>query len=356
VSASTRPLSSSSSTQACVQAATNYLAAYAKPPTTLGSGFTPLPSKPKPGKKVIAIYQGTIPGVILAYKGFTAAAKSVGWTVQGISYDGTPAALEADILQAVAQKPYAIFAAGVTPSAIAPGIAATKAAGILFEDASQTTLPESDPGFAVTALGTPTNQLEAKIAAYGVMKDSGCKANVAVFNLTDLDILTVETNSFISTLQKHCPACKTSYTVLPVADLGTPTLTNTIVSKVQSSPGVDWIYTPYGNITDGLPTALATAGLTGIKIAGNVPSSESIADLRTGGTTLEVSQSSLLSGWTDFDALLRAYESGKIENQTANAPYVVMTKQNVGSATNPVLYPTNYAALYEKLWHVGKGG
>jgi ABC-type sugar transport system substrate-binding protein len=337
----------------CISDAQTYLKPYASPATTLGSGFTPLPRKPTRGKTVVFVYQGNISAILGEYQGLKAATAAAGWVFKGISYDGTPAGLTAGIEQAITEKPYAIYFSGTDPSAIPNAIHDAKAAGIVVEDTSVLTAPQSYPGYAVTTIGAGANRLAGTIIANWVMADSKCTANVAIFAVTNLPILNPQTDAFLSTIKAKCAACKTSYTLLPISELETPALTSSIVAKLQSSPATKYVLAASGFISDGLPAALSQAGIKGLKIVGNVPSDQSIADLRSGGTTMWVSESSVLAGWIGLNALLRASETGKMVNSESVPRYTILTQKNVGKMTTVPIYPVNYSAEFKKLWKVG---
>lgn len=66
-----------------------------------------------------------------------------------------------------------------------------------------------------------------------------------------------------------------------------------------------------------------------------------------------VDQSSLIQGWTELNAALWAIETGKTVTDTGGYPLAMLTHANVAPGSGIPVYPTNYAAEFETLWHVG---
>ena len=117
----------------------------------------------------------------------------------------------------------------------------------------------------------------------------------------------IATNEFQATVKAHCPSCTVSYNeVQSSLTSGRPALSSAVVSKLQSSPSTKYVYAIIGNVADGLAPALTQAGITGVKIFGQVPDATSISALRNGTNAWWIDQNSLMNGWTALDGILRA--------------------------------------------------
>ena len=184
-----------------------------------------------------------------------------------------------------------------------------------------------------------------------VMKESDCKANVAIFSLP-FPILKVGTDEFQAVLKAECPDCKVSYSEIQPKDLGSPAATNAIVSKLQSDPSVKYVLTVIGNVAAGLNTALDQANIKDVKIFGAVPDENSIKALQDGTNAWWLTQTSQINGWMELDAVLRAIESGKPVNTTGN-PIGVLTPENVPpDAASVPIFPADYEDLFKQVWQV----
>ena len=74
--------------------------------------------------------------------------------------------------------------------------------------------------------------------------------------------------------------------------------------------------------------ALDTANISDVKIFGQVPDENAIKALREGASGWWVNQSSLINGWTELDAALRALDSGSFYIASQH-PLALLTPDNV---------------------------
>jgi ABC-type sugar transport system substrate-binding protein len=333
-------------------AANNFLKPWDTLPTNLSSQYTPLTSKPAPGGTVIKLVNGTIPADNESYQQQAIAAQAVGWKAKEIIFNGTVEDLNAKFEQAISDKPTAITVAGWPPAALQRPLADAKTAGIVVGLSSVADPAASYPGYASNTNGAATAKLIGQLNAYMFMRDSGCKGSVAIFNLP-FPILRVGTTEFQATVKTHCPDCTVSYNEIQSSTIGTPALPSAVVSKLQSSPSTKYVYAIIGNVADGLAPALSQAGISGVKIFGQVPDATSIAALRNGTNAWWIDQNSLIDGWTELDGLLRVMEVKKTVSDTGGYPLAILTPQNVPSGTGIPVEPASYQDDFKKLWLAG---
>jgi ABC-type sugar transport system substrate-binding protein len=337
---------------ACMTSAQNHLKPWDALPTALSSAYTPLSKKPTAGGSVIKLVNGSIPADNESYEQQAMAAQAIGWTAKKIVFDGTVEDLNAKYEQAISQKPTAITTSGWPVAALQKPLADAKSAGIVVGLSSVPDQPTSNPGYASNTNGAATAKEIGELQANLFMRDSNCKGSVAIVNLP-FPILKVITDAFQATVSANCPDCKVSYNEVQSKDIGTPALSNAVVSKLQSSPSTKYVYAIIGNVADGLSPALAQAGLTGIKVFGQVPDDASIAALRDKSNAWWVNQNSLINGWTELDGILRAVDSGKTVVDAGGYPLAVLTPDNVPSGTGIPVLPADYQNEFKTLWHVG---
>lgn len=343
---------STSATAACVAAANNYLKPWQTPPTTLSAHYTPLPSKPPTGKLVIKLVNGTIPSDNQSYQQEAIAAKAIGWTAREIVFDGTVPDLNAKFQQAITDKPAVITLSGWPVAAIAGPITAAKKAGIVVALSSILDQPISDPGFAALSNAGPTIATIGTLEANWFMADSKCAGSAALFSLP-FPIVAYGFKVFADVVKAKCPNCTVTTSTIQTADIGTPAATTAMVSTLQSNPRIKYAVPAIANLATGLPAALTQAGITGVKILGSVPDATAIKALQDGTNAMWVDQSSLIQGWTELNAALWAIESGKTVTDTGGYPLAMLTHANVPPGSGIPVYPANYPAEFEKLWHVG---
>jgi ABC-type sugar transport system substrate-binding protein len=343
---------STSATAACVAAANNYLKPWQTPPTTLSSHYTPLPSKPPTGKLVIKLVNGTIPSDNQSDQQEAIAAKAIGWTARENVFDGTVPDLNAKFQQAITDKPAVITLSGWPVAAIAGPITAAKKAGIVVALSSILDQPISDPGFAALSNAGPTIATIGTLEANWFMADSKCAGSAALFSLP-FPIVAYGFKVFADVVKAKCPDCTVTTSTIQTADIGTPAATTAMVSTLQSNPRIKYAVPAIANLATGLPAALTQAGITGVKILGSVPDAAAIKALQDGTNAMWVDQSSLIQGWTELNAALWAIESGKTVTDTGGYPLAMLTHANVPPGSGIPVYPANYPAEFENLWHVG---
>jgi ABC-type sugar transport system substrate-binding protein len=344
---------SGSSTAACVSTAEQYVRKNGQIPTTLGQGYAALPSKPKPGGTIIDVTDGQIPTNTVSADSLETAAKSAGWKGEVLDFDGSVQDLNAKWEEAIADKPTAIISDGYPAAALATPLAQAKAAGIIAILGSVADSPVSVPGFAGVSNGSAIYKTLGELEAYLFMKESGCKGQVAVFNLAGFPVLEVDTNEFKSVITEHCPLCKVTYAASQPSDIGTPAGTDQIVSLLQANTAIKYVYTTVSDTVDGLVSALNSAGISGMQIFGNTPDSNAIAALQNRTNAWWLSQSPQINGWMEAYLALKIKETGKTF-QLPTEPVGVITPGNVSHTSTAIpTYPTNYEELFKKLWHAG---
>jgi ABC-type sugar transport system substrate-binding protein len=341
-----------SATAACVAAANNYLKPWQTLPTKLSSSYAPLPHKPASGGTVIQLVNGTIPSDGQSYQQLAVAAKAIGWTAREIIFDGTVPDLNAKFQQAVSDKPTAIVLSGWPVASIARPIAAAKKAGIVVGLSSILDQPISNPGYAALSNAGPTVAIIGTLEANWFMADSKCTGSVALFSIP-FPIVAYSFKVFADVVRAKCPDCTVTTSTIQTSDIGTPAATTSMVSTLQSNPKIKYAVPAIANLASGLPTALGQAGITGVKILGSVPDATAINALQKGTNAMWVDQSSLIQGWTELNAVLWAIETGKTVTDTGGYPLAMLTHADVPPGSGIPVYPADYAAEFEKLWHVG---
>ena len=351
---STRSASTSSAdanTSACLSKVDSYLKPWDSLPTTLPAYYTPLSKKPPAGKTIIRLV-GQVPSDNDSFGQQQVAAEAIGWQARKVSFDGTVEDLNAKFEQALSEKPAIIALSGWPVASIEKPLADAKRAGVVVVLSSVPDEPSSTSGFAAAVNGEPTDRAVGELNAYLFMRASKCQGSAAIFSLP-FPILKVAADSFTSAVHAVCPKCKVSYNEVQTKDIGTPAVTNAIVSKLQSSPSVKYLYTIIGNVATGVDTALSQAGISGVRIFGQVPDDNAIKALRQGTNAWWVDTGGI-TAWVEFDAALRAIDAGRpVADGPGHYPLAVLTPKNVPDGTGVPVFPVDYRAEFENLWSAG---
>jgi ribose transport system substrate-binding protein len=341
--------SSTSSDSAGVAAAKSFVAAHSVQPTSLPSTLTALPSKPPTGKFIAVVGQNVTSSAV-DIDGIKQAAQALGWKVTVYNSDGTPAGTAQEMNLAVEAHPDAViqlgFATSTFPAAVAE-LAKEKIPYIV----NSTTDPVGPQ--IIAAVTTPADYTRRGVwIGNWIVADSDGNANIVVFNLSNYPVLNDVTDGMESTVSADCTACKVAVQQVEPQAIGT-TLPAQIVSYLRSHPSVNYIVPTFGDLTIGLPAALASAGLTDkVKVA---TQSGELTQVAAGQQAMMVPEPDLYLGWLQTDAAVRAIMGVSLNPASyATLPSYYITKSNVPPQSQlfngyAAIIP-NFQAQFKKLW------
>ncbi|GAA1858811.1 hypothetical protein GCM10009836_43810 [Pseudonocardia ailaonensis] len=293
---------------------------------------------------------GSVPSMMVSANEQAKAAAAIGWTHQTIAYDGTVTDANAKLEQAIAERPTVVAIAGVPPAAMQQPIASAQAAGVVLSLSGVTEAPSTFPGYAAASQGPDTQEAAGERNAYLALKASGCNANVLVLS-APVQTLKPTTDKFQSVLKQLCPQCKSSYSEIQFADIGSPAATSKAVSALQVDPSIKYVYAAFANLVNGLQSALDQAGIDGVTVFGTTPDVQAMAALKSSKNPgWWVTVSAELDGWFTVDAALRALDK-KGPVFTGAYPVGVLTKANAPASSDDIpSFPTNFRELLTTLW------
>ncbi len=337
-----------SSTAANVAEAKSLMAKYEAPMTAFS--LPPLKSAPPRGKKIALVYNN-IPGSIDILHGAEEAVQALGWTSIPIIYDPTtPTGLQEAYAQAVRDNPDGVIAWSVDETAYAQ--AAKQFAAKHIPVVEGVTADAVTPPVIANVNNADQIALAGRLTAAYVIAQKGADANVAVFNVRSFSILVAYETAFKTEYLRLCPSCKYKSVSVQGADIGTKVPAQ-VVSTIQTDPKINFAVMGFGNISLGVSAALHSAGVSGVKVVGEAPTTPNISSVLNGSEDMWVGFPIRGMGWTVMDALARYFnnESTAIDT-TAPTPFQILTKAN---APNPAAQPevVSYQALFKQLWHVG---
>lgn len=237
--------------------AAKVVAKYSKQPQTIGI-TTPIHKK-IPKNKTIAFIQCSIPSCTILGTYITQAGKALGWKVDRINGGLTPETVKAAYDQAVSIDPAAVVGTGFPKTIFAPELATLQAKHIPVIELSVAT----SPGGGITAVfdGKAANTAAGQLQANWVFDKLGSSAKALVIGLPTFPTITIEEAGFKSEYKKLCPSCTLDQVTVTATDIGTPTVTSTVVGFLESHRTINVVETSDSDIVIGLPAALSAAGL-----------------------------------------------------------------------------------------------
>jgi ABC-type sugar transport system substrate-binding protein len=361
-SSSTSPAANASAaaaTSSGVTAAKAAVAAALTEPTQIPE-TTPLPRAPKKGTKVIFLTCSAA-ACSLLNPGFTAAAKALGWDPAVITYNSaTPGAA---VQQAINEGYKYIATTSITLDTITPQVQEMKAKGIAFFEAYTSDTPE----FAKNGLYGDAQNAQGDVKTGGLMADwlianSDGKANVVYVDISLYPSLVGQGQGASAEFTKLCPSCKFATLPVSVTQLGAGQVPSAIVTYLQSHPSVNYLYLSFQDLDAGVYAAMRTAGLTSrVKIVGTEAEATQLHEVVNGQETMWSILPEPYVMWEVVDWMARQSEGvltpAALAADDSGVDFIVDTSKAAqaqltadgGNWPGPV----NYAAQFEKLWHVG---
>jgi len=160
-------------------------------------------------------------------------------------------------------------------------------------------------------------------------------------------------NSFSAFVASDCPKCSVTTINESVADAENGQLVAATVSMLQKNPTIDYAVTVDGPMFQGLPSALAAAGLASrIKIAGQGGGTVNLADVKSGKEASYTGGALTSGGWLVIDAALRHLEGMPIPDGDGGLPTQLLVTGGNFAVTPSYDQPGSYVAQFEQLWHV----
>jgi ribose transport system substrate-binding protein len=334
-----------------VKAAQAFVAKYTTSPTKI-SVTQPLPSKPGPGS---IIYFGiNAPSSVAIYTAVKQAASAVGWRASQVIYDpSNPASLQSAMRVALQDHPTAVVAAGVTPDQLGNTVLNAYGAAkipIIFDAAA----PVKTTDLRLVADGEKTARLQGEITGAWFVADSKGKGHALLEVLPVFTTFVAWADAFKSTVEKYCGS-KCSVSILNVTsdERTAGQVPSLIVSELRNNPGINYVFAANGSHITGLNSAMAAAGVTGVKIGGVGAQPENYADLHNGTQSAWVPIDNNYNGYCLMDMALRITQHVNPGNECDPLLSVLLTKSNVGNANanNYTMMPDEFSQ-FKKLWHV----
>jgi len=342
---------SSAGTSAAVAAAKAEVSSLLVRPTSLS--VPPLPSRPPTGLTIDYMACG-VP-VCDAMGNFVAQAAAVlGWHFVEIQEGGTPQTITAAYDQAVRNDPAGVVGSGGYP----PSLMAHQLAELKAEHVPTVLVDVPALGNATAVILSSATQAEygQELGAWILANSGGKDAHVAIMTSPLTPIYAAAHAALEKELASGCAHCSVQTYSFPFTSIGT-TLPTKVVTYLLAHPSVNYLFFDFSNEVDGVPAALASAGLSGkVKIV----TTDTTA---TESEYLIHGQEAAAAGipwpemlWDAVNVIVRAHMGLPIAPAVdMSFPRMILTGQNLPSAALSGMFPlvANFRSFYEAAWHVG---
>jgi ribose transport system substrate-binding protein len=334
------------STSASVQAAEAELKVAEARPASIGlPAFTKaIPS----GKTVTFVHCGVAVCDTIA-AAIKNAAAILGWKVDVIPTNGTPASIKAAWDTVVRLHPAVAFGSGFDRALFASEV--SQLAAMHVPVMNWTTTDTAGQGLTFVHGGPSEVPVVGEQMAAWVVADTQGKADTLYVNLPTYVILQPVMEGFDSYYKQWCPGCKLSTMSVPLTSIGT-TAPSLIVSYLRAHPDINRIAVGYDGIDVGLPAALASAGLSSkVKFIGEAPTATNLAYVQAGTEAATVSQG-VYEIWAVYmDAAARAVTGQSLAPDNAwKVPWFLLTQSNYSQGSGDAPIVTNLDSQLKQIW------
>src|ERR1700677_231662 len=287
---------------------------------------------------------------------------TLGWKTNTIANDGTPKGLTNAWAQVLRQQPDGIAFVALPRSSMNADLLHAKADHIPVVDATTT----DPPGNGITYIYGDTRSGKTGYSVYGsVMADwvvahSNGHPSALFVNLPDFPVITDTQQVFKSSYARDCPGCSQGSIDIPEADIGT-TAPGVIVSYFRAHPDTKYVVLGTDALGVGLPAAIKAAGITGINIFGQSPTTTNFQYIADGEERGTIGGDVPQLVYSQVDSLARTFAG--VPQQPSGAPPIwIIDKTKIPNFSSDPIYTDSGGAIYtesrgvaayfDKLWGI----
>jgi ABC-type sugar transport system substrate-binding protein len=329
-----------------LEAARKNVEAGIKAPTTIGPQ-APVGKAIPSGKFIVHINCGA-QACTNTGKGLKSATDALGWKFKEITTAPTPQGIQAAFQEAVRLKPDGVASEGFATSSYRRQLATLAAAKIPVLSDTGTDQPGN--GLLLQLQSDVAHKAMALMADKAIV-DSNGKGEIGNIILSGYPIVEDYAKQFAAEIAKNCPDCKVKDLTIQPTSIGKDSA-SLIANFLRANPGIKYIFLGYDDLANGLPTAVANAGVKMPKSYAWAPTQTGMQALKNGERTAAVPQGSNEIGWQFADAFARIFTGGTADEDQKWQDFVLWGKEfnNLPDATDNPPVIADYQAQFKKLW------
>jgi len=311
----------------------------------------------KPPKKTFAWLECELESCPYETVGVKAAAAALGWDVKVISSkSGDPGPA---FQQAIDAGVDFIASSGEAPALYKDQAAAAKAKGIKILSAYDTTEPDPAGTGIYTQFGDSNFvKKSGPLMADWAIANSNGKAHALVVSIPDFAVLVAETDAYAAEFKKNCASCQLDTLNQTIDDLVGGKVAANVAAKLQSTPGINYVFFSFGPLAGGVSKALSDAGLSkGVTVYGQDFSKFNLDEITAGTNGAWSADPKAYVGWLLVDAAARLSLGMPLDEEKAARALPTLIVQDAATATKISAAggdwsPPGMEAAFKKLWGV----
>jgi ribose transport system substrate-binding protein len=276
------------------------------------------------------------------------ATELLGWKLTIINTDGSAGETKNAWVQAVQQKPDAVLDSGSPKELFTSELAQLQAQGTLV--VVNTATFDAGDGIIAVIGGIADALRTGELLGAWFVDDSEGTGSALVVNSPSYDYLNRVSTSVQDTVAEHCPTCSTETMDVSFAQLAN--VNAQIVAYLSSHRDVEYVILSTDNLGHGLSAALASAGLTDVRVIGAGPDDTSWGYLKSGATSADITFGYYEIGFSMIDALARSF-AGVDLPEYPHMPLWIMTPSAVEDIDEfPFPVVPDYFEQFKTAWNI----
>jgi ribose transport system substrate-binding protein len=305
--------------------------------------------KPVPeGKKLIYV-ECPEPACVTQSEAFSEAAKVLGWSVEDISTEYTPQAVQATFEEVIRRHPDGVASAGLGPAVYPKQLAKLNEMGIPVAE-STGEVEGGTHGIAFDPVGPETASNFMRVLANKTIEDIEGEGEVGTVLLTESPIVADYTQAYEEEIAAKCPNCSTKRLELPPTAIG-KSAPEEITNFLRANSAIKALFFSYDPFGEGLAAALKNAGVEMPKTYSWGVDAPGILALQSGERTASAPLPYNEVAWQTADGFARIFAGEKPKEPFQEALLWSDAFNNVPEQTEP--YPEivpGYKEQFEALW------
>jgi ribose transport system substrate-binding protein len=307
------------------------------------------PLSKSPAGKTVAIVVCGAPICAAAVPVLEAPLKLMKMNVKTFNAGVTPGSISAALNSVVQSKPDVVVDFAV------PGLLWKSQLSQLAESKTPVILAATDPpagqqgDVAATFFGADQRTQFGEHMANMVIADSGGKARSMYVWTPELAGLKPQTDAFVGTMKKNCPACTADVVTAKSSDIGKK-LPQQVVSELQRKPDIKYVVMMSGDMVTGVPEAMKSAGLSGVKVISSAGSPVNYAYINRNQQYADLAAFLPVYLWQIADSAARGAVGDPMPKPAFNTQWI--QKPNSPASGFPA-FGADFTAQFKQLWGLG---
>jgi ribose transport system substrate-binding protein len=321
-------------------------------PTTIPA-TVPLKSKPPTGKTFVWM-KCDVNQCVDEGNGLKAAAQALGWNYKELDYKSAdPATLVSAMKQALQFKPTAVGLSGLPRAVWQSVIPAYQAAGVKIVTGYLG--PTTYDSTVLGQVGAVSDVTEyGQMIGNWIVADSKGSAHILLETVNDFPILISYATGLKQVVAQNCPDCKVTSLNNTIAQVSSGGVVPTIIAALQKDKSIKYVSSVNGPFIEGLPSALAAAGLNDVQITGESGDVKNLSDVKAGKFAATTGLALHYGAWLMMDMVLRSMQGMTFDpDGDGGLPKQLLTKDGDFAISNSFDVPSDYADQFKKLWLLG---